>query len=179
MSFSCKGFKASLFHAAPFQFPVIPPKGVGLVEIPLALVRSQKLSGVLKPGMKLGRFHFRGAIGPVLWGTFVVADDVAFGRAADKPISAPNLPPVANAGRDQVARDLDGDGTELVLLDGTRTYDRDAGLITSWKWTLGGKPLAEGFAPTVELPVGTHKIVLEVTDERAARSADTVTVTVK
>ena len=179
MSFGCKGFKAGLFHAPPFRFPTIEPKGVGTVEIPLALVRSRKLGRMLKPGMKLGRFHFRGAIGPVLWGTFVVADDVAFGRASAAPIKAPNLPPVAQAGRDQVVADLDGDGKELVLLDGTSTYDRDAGLIKSWAWTLGGKPLAERFAPQVELPVGTHKITLTVADEQGGTAADTVTVTIR
>jgi hypothetical protein len=86
---------------------------------------------------------------------------------------------VADAGRDQVGKDLDGDGKEAILLSGVGSYDQDAGLIKSWTWTLNGELLAESFAPTVELPTGSHRISLKITDEQGAEAADQVTVTVR
>lgn len=179
MTFRTSAFEAGLFYAEPFQFPVVEPRSVGVLEVPLALIRPRNLSDRIKPGDGLSWLHFRGVLSSSLWGAKVAVDDVAFGRASAEAIPAPNLAPVAEAGRDQIAQDLDGDGKELILLDGTRSHDRDAGAIRAWSWSIDGKDIAQGFAPSAELPVGSHTMTLAITDEQGAQATDTVAIVVK
>jgi thermitase len=88
-----------------------------------------------------------------------------------------NLPPVANAGADQIVTDTNRDGVELVTLDGSASSDPD-GYIASYEWTEGATVVAAGATPGVTLPVGTHTITLRVTDDRGDSAIDTTVVTV-
>jgi len=88
----------------------------------------------------------------------------------------PNQPPVANADADQTVR-ADGGGSASVALNGSLSSDLD-GTISAYSWTLNGSPLASGPNPTVTLPVGTHTILLTVTDNAGTTAQDTVIITV-
>jgi len=100
-------------------------------------------------------------------------DDVTITVAAP----AGNEPPTANAGPDQSIPDTDGDGSELVSLDGSGSSDSD-GSIVGWRWSEGSRELATGAAAQVSLPLGTHVVTLTVTDDAGATGTDTVTITV-
>ena len=88
-----------------------------------------------------------------------------------------NQPPTADAGPDQMVTDTDMSGDEDVDLDGSGSSDPD-GTIASYVWTEGGGQIATGMMPTVNLAVGTHTIVLTVTDDDGAMDTDTVVVMV-
>jgi hypothetical protein len=89
-----------------------------------------------------------------------------------------NEAPVADAGPDQTVIDEDGSGDEEVTLDGSGSDDPD-GTIVSYSWSEDGTEIATGEQPTVTLDVGTHSIVLTVTDDDGATDTDTVTITVE
>lgn len=89
-----------------------------------------------------------------------------------------NLPPVADAGPDQTVPDTNGDGTELVTLDGRASTDRD-GSITSYVWREGAASIAVGATSSVWLSVGVHTLTLEVTDDDGETATDSVVVTVE
>jgi thermitase len=89
-----------------------------------------------------------------------------------------NAAPIANAGSDQTVVDLDGNGAQGVTLDGTASTDPD-GTIVSFEWKEGGSIIATGAAPTVSLGIGTHVIILTVTDDDGATASDGVTVTIE
>lgn len=93
---------------------------------------------------------------------------------------APNLPPVADAGPDQVVSDTDGKAGETVRLDGRGSSDPD-GTIASYVWTEdeSGTQIATGANPTVHLGDGTHTLTLSVTDDDGATTTDQVVVTVQ
>jgi hypothetical protein len=89
-----------------------------------------------------------------------------------------NLPPVANAGPNQILTDTGGDGAEAVLLNGSGSSDPD-GAIVSWVWRKGSTVIALGATPSaVLLPVGVHTITLQVTDDRDATASDTVDIAI-
>lgn len=92
-------------------------------------------------------------------------------------INAPNLPPVAIAGPDQLLRDADGTGVEEALLADAGSYDLD-GIITAYDWYEGDTLLASGEEVTVNLSVGEHLIRLQVTDHENGTGNDTLLVTV-
>lgn len=85
------------------------------------------------------------------------------------------LKPLAHAGADQLVDDLDNDGKGEVQLDGSRSRALDG--IVSWEWTWSGGS-ASGENATVELPVGTHEVLLTVRNQSQRTSTDTVMVTV-
>ncbi|GJM62468.1 hypothetical protein PEDI_30200 [Persicobacter diffluens] len=87
-----------------------------------------------------------------------------------------NPAPTARAGGNQSVVDLDEDGVELISLDGSGSFDD--GAIISYDWSLNGISIASGVSPMVELPVGTHEIMLTVTDDLGATGMDQVTITV-
>jgi len=91
--------------------------------------------------------------------------------------SGDNNPPTADAGADRTVTDADNSGSETVTLDGSGSTDAD-GSIVSYVWTEGGTQLTTGVSPTVDLAVGTHTIVLTVTDDDGATDSATVVVTV-
>ncbi|MGQ0628209.1 MAG: PKD domain-containing protein [Phycisphaerales bacterium] len=88
-----------------------------------------------------------------------------------------NQRPTAHAGADQTLTDSDNGGTELVTLDGTLSADSD-GTIAAASWSILGSPIASGLTPTVNLSVGTHIVVLTVTDSDGATGVDSVLITI-
>ncbi len=91
----------------------------------------------------------------------------------------PNVPPVAVAGPDQTLFDADTSGDELVLVDGSASFDPD-GTIVDYRWSLGPTILAQGASPTASflLPLGSHTVTLRVTDNRGATATDSLIVTI-
>ncbi|MHC4661938.1 MAG: FG-GAP repeat domain-containing protein [Planctomycetota bacterium] len=90
------------------------------------------------------------------------------------PPCAPNNPPVADAGPDQIINLTEG-ALASVMLDGSGSYDPDGDALTYlWAWA-GGE--AEGITAEVQLPAGIHEITLEVSDG-VETAVDTLTVTV-
>ena len=85
--------------------------------------------------------------------------------------SAPNEPPVADAGPDQSLTDVNRQGQLEVQLDGSGSMDSD-GNIQSYSWVLEGAEIATGINPVVPLSVGSHLIVLTVTDEEGLTDTD-------
>lgn len=87
----------------------------------------------------------------------------------------PDLPPVANAGPDQIIELTSCDGA-LVTLDGSQSNDPDGdGLAYAWTWPGGS---ATGQKPEVMLPMGTTVITLTVDDGKGGTSSDTVKISV-
>jgi hypothetical protein len=88
-----------------------------------------------------------------------------------------NVPPIANAGDDRTITDTDGDGVELVTFDGGASTDSD-GTIASYEWREGTTVVGLVATAEVWLPVGTHTLTLQVTDDDGAIATDSVIVTV-
>jgi subtilase family serine protease len=86
--------------------------------------------------------------------------------------------PVANAGPDQTVTDADGDGAEVVSLDGSASHD-DNGSVVAYEWREGTTPLGADALMAVSLAAGTHTLTLEVTDNDGLTATDNVTVTVQ
>jgi len=86
--------------------------------------------------------------------------------------------PVANAGPDQTVTDADGDGAEVVSLNGTASHD-DNGSIVGYEWREGTTVLGADALVAVPLTVGAHALTLVVTDNDGLTATDTVTVTVQ
>ena len=85
--------------------------------------------------------------------------------------------PVANAGADQTVVDADGDGGEMVRLDGSASSDSN-GTIVAYEWREGTMVIGSGAAGEIRLPVGVHTLTLQVTDTDGETDTDTVVVTV-
>jgi hypothetical protein len=91
--------------------------------------------------------------------------------------SSSNNPPTANAGTDQTVEATSPSGS-AVNLDGSASFDPDTGDgITVYHWS-GPFGSASGVTPAVSLPLGTHTVVLNVTDGHGATDDDTVIITV-
>jgi len=88
-----------------------------------------------------------------------------------------NDPPVADAGPDQTVSDSDGDGVESVTLDGSGSYDPD-GTIVSYEWAEEALVLGTTAIITYDFSVGTHAVILTVTDDLGATASDDVILTV-
>ena len=69
-----------------------------------------------------------------------------------------------------------GNGTEIVMLDGTQSSD-DV-VILEYIWRKDGQIIANGSMPQIELPVGIHQIELTTIDDDNDNSTDIVTITV-
>lgn len=94
-------------------------------------------------------------------------------------VSAPeNQLPIANAGQDQTVLDADGNGSELVSLDGSQSTDSD-GTIVSYAWFNQNTQVATGMNASITLPLGVHTVTLRVTDDQGAFTTNTVTITVQ
>lgn len=87
-------------------------------------------------------------------------------------------PPIANAGSDQILTDSDNNNIEAVVLDGTASTDPD-GTIVLYKWSEGEIILSNLAKPALSFTVGSHTILLAVTDNDGLTSQDTVVITVK
>lgn len=87
------------------------------------------------------------------------------------------VPPTANAGDDQRVM-ADGDGTCIVLLDGTQTHDPDQ-QVQRWSWIDGrGKELATTAQLRLKLSSGVHSFELRVVDANGGWTSDRISVTV-
>ncbi|MFH1568616.1 MAG: immunoglobulin-like domain-containing protein [Gemmatimonadota bacterium] len=87
-----------------------------------------------------------------------------------------NAPPVAHAGDDIVVPCLSPTATP-VTLDGTGSADPDGDPL-SFRWLEGGRIIATGARPTVELSLGSHPIALVVNDGQVDSEPDEVVVQV-
>jgi thermitase len=86
--------------------------------------------------------------------------------------------PVANAGADQTVKDVDGDGAELVSLDGSASNDAN-GTVVAFEWRAGAAVIGSSAQLSVPLAVGSHTLTLEVTDNDGLTAVDTVAVVVE
>ncbi|MEM9414674.1 MAG: PKD domain-containing protein [Planctomycetota bacterium] len=85
-----------------------------------------------------------------------------------------NSNPNANAGPDQTLTDSNNNGTVTFRLDGSASQDPD-GSIASYVWRVNGATVGTGVRPSVSLGIGTHTVVLTVTDNNGATNTDSVT----
>ncbi|MBI1190599.1 MAG: hypothetical protein GC200_07990 [Tepidisphaera sp.] len=91
-------------------------------------------------------------------------------------VAAPNQPPVAHAGDDITLIDTDFSGDEIAHLDGSASTD-DQGIV-SYVWTEGSTVLASSAIADVLFAVGTHTVVLTVTDAQGLTGQDSLIVDV-
>jgi acetyltransferase-like isoleucine patch superfamily enzyme len=87
-----------------------------------------------------------------------------------------NLPPVADAGLDQIVESTSA-GTATVLLDGTQSTDPESNPL-SYSWT-GPFGTINGPTPAVNLGIGDHLISLTVNDGKGGEDSDTVRIVVE
>lgn len=95
------------------------------------------------------------------------------GNAGD----ASNYPPVAIAGSDQEVTDSDNNGSEPITLDGSASTDPD-GIITNYTWAESDYQITAGETQSLDMSIGTHTVILTVTDDDGATDMDTVIITV-
>ncbi len=88
-----------------------------------------------------------------------------------------NQAPTSDAGVNQTITDIDGSGSEQIVLDGSGSSDPD-GTIQSYIWREGTTEIATGVNPIVTLNTGIHTVALTVTDDGGLTDIDTVTITV-
>lgn len=89
-------------------------------------------------------------------------------------------------GRAYTVYDLDGDGQDLVQLDGSRSHshffdaaDAQLAVIVSWKWrSEDGTLLDESATPVVPFSLGTTRVWLDVEDSVGNKNTDSTNVTV-
>lgn len=89
-----------------------------------------------------------------------------------------NSPPVAVPGDGFEVEDLDGDGVETVTVDGSSSADPD-GNIVSYVWSLGDQVMSRKVVAKIQLPVGTHRLVLTVTDDQGESASAKIRIRVK
>ena len=94
---------------------------------------------------------------------------------AGGPLGGGQLP-WANAGPSLTLNAAPG-GAATVTLDGAASAD-PGGTIVSYAWSDNGAPLAGGVQPVVNLAVGTHNILLTVTDDQGATGQAMATLTI-
>jgi hypothetical protein len=86
--------------------------------------------------------------------------------------------PKAKAGSSQLLYDTDGNGSEMVQLDGSASKT-DAGTITSYVWTENEIEIATGVTSTITLPIGAHTIKLTITTSTGLSKTALVVITIK
>jgi len=92
-------------------------------------------------------------------------------------IDPDNLPPIANAGNDQMLTDDDGNDNVAATLDGSGCSDSD-GTIDNYLWIVDGVKIAKGVTSVVDFATGKHIITLEITDNDGIKSSDEITIDV-
>lgn len=93
---------------------------------------------------------------------------------SDQPGAESCNPPTANAGDTITLTDLDGDGTELVNLDGTGS----SGNIIGYEWSEGDAVLGAESTLSYAFSEGIHMVVLSVTNDCGATDKDAIYVNV-
>lgn len=94
---------------------------------------------------------------------------------------AANRSPTADAGGDRTVSDTSGDGSEVVILDGSHSTDAD-GTISSYVWTIDGGVVSDANGDgivAVTLGLGSHTVQLTVTDNGDASSTDTAVISIE
>jgi len=127
----------------------------------------------LNPAKTLWGFRFEDVDPALNWnarGFTIFAATVSDG-------SAPNVPPIADAGPDQAVEDTDQTGSEDVTLDGSGSSDSD-GTIVSYVWEEDSSQIGTGVGPTLSFTVAAHTVDLTVTDDDTATDSDSVLITV-
>ncbi len=92
-------------------------------------------------------------------------------------LSQLNQHPVANAGPDFGTADNGNDGIETVNLDASASTDPD-GTITKYEWIYQGSVFAQTQTASLNLAIGTHTVLLAVSDDQGAQNVDELTITV-
>lgn len=90
-------------------------------------------------------------------------------------IEPKNEVPVANAGEDQEVIDKDGDGQELIMLDGSASKDHDGNIISFDWYSSEGQKITSGKAVHATFSIGIAKIYLVVMDDQGAQDTAFVT----
>ncbi|PPK84806.1 putative secreted protein (Por secretion system target) [Neolewinella xylanilytica] len=122
-------------------------------------------------------------------GTYPVADGalavslpansiMTFTTFTGKAGAVENVPPVADAGEDQLLTDSMNTLAVTVHLDASGSSDAD-GTIASYNWSLVDEQLSAGAMDSVALAPGKYDFVLTVTDNDGARAMDTLSVTIQ
>ena len=89
-----------------------------------------------------------------------------------------NLPPVCDAG-DDMELEAEDDGTAVVVLDGSKSYDPD-GEIEKWEWRRrDGLVIGNQAKVQVKINSGIHIFELIVTDNDGASTRDSVEVKIR
>ncbi len=89
-----------------------------------------------------------------------------------------NLPPVCDAG-DDMELEAEDDGTAIIVLDGSKSYDPD-GEIEKWEWRRrDGQVIGDKAKIQVKINSGIHIFELIVTDNDGASTRDSVEVKVR
>ena len=101
-------------------------------------------------------------------GEFSDSDDVII-TVSD----ATNSTPTADAGLDQTVIDSDGDGTELVKLDGSNSSDPENDALT-YSWSVDGSEIGTGETYSHNFAVGSHTVTLTVSDDEFTDSDDVI-----
>jgi hypothetical protein len=91
--------------------------------------------------------------------------------------SPPNLAPNALAGPDQAAECASHSGASVTLTS-VGSSDSD-GQVTLYEWFEEGRLIATGPTPTLTLALGTHTILLRVTDDDGGTNDDLVIVVIR
>ena len=106
------------------------------------------------------------------------ADDPRSGPTTPQGPQAtpPNVAPDAFAGPDQAAECASHSGTGVTLTS-AGSSDSD-GQVTLYEWFEEGRLIATGPAPTLNFALGTHTILLRVTDDDGGTNDDVVMVTI-
>ncbi len=100
----------------------------------------------------------------------------------DPPPPPRNQAPQAEAGPDQHLIDFDGEGLEVVALDGQSSHDDGSLINYTWYRTAKANQLEQTFSgPQVRLPLpqGVHTFTLSVADDEGAIAADEVVITIQ
>lgn len=86
-----------------------------------------------------------------------------------------NLPPIVDVGEDKTITS-NQEGTAIVLLDGSKSYDPD-GFVKTWSWeNEKGKVISDKSQVQVKLSKGVHVFYLTIFDDRGASSKATLTI---
>ena len=90
-----------------------------------------------------------------------------------------NQIPIADLGENITLTDANGDGLELIRIDGSKSSDKD-GKIVNYRWTFGGRVLKNGSEAfiNISVPVGAHELTLEVTDDKSGKDLKSITIIV-
>ncbi len=85
--------------------------------------------------------------------------------------------PLIDAGDDLIITDKDDDGFITYVMDGSKSHD-PKGEIISYEWRDGTEIITTLSIDTIQLAVGIHQLILEITDESGSVVQDTVTITI-